>query len=773
MKTSTLVKAYHTLIDLEHEKYKKTKNLSEAKFTQEEAIEYLGKNFPDPRNIFEELLKRGFIIDLGGVFRTLHFDVAYRVANIRIQYETARYPLETKIIMDEEPLPAWEDHAFEELENLINDETIYSILSYSLYKDGYEGQGGGEIKGFSDFQWKAIKNILDNDKKDAKKAYVLSAPTSGGKTYAFLVPILTEIIKGKLNGETRRVLLIYPRKSLERDQLNKIISIIYMVNAFFRDFLNKDVEITIGIDDGETLSIARINSGEEYRGVTCPRKGCGKSPLEYSKSNRGIKIRCKSCGYNFDWILPSREQVWSTRPDILITNVWTLDWRLPSKTIQHDYELYKEIKYIVMDEAHAYQSILGGNIRYLMKRLINSIGEQPKIILSSATLPHPKKFAIELLDLEEKDIVIVSSEEESNRKKKVIYLVMGIHPRKSWETAAYELALLYGTVSYFKGIQSVIFIDSIKSINRIYFGHLKVAVEKYNEPIDHLRKSVVNDANDPYAFWVYSNSHLEENLPKKIFDKIYIHHANVERREKIEKEFAQGKYGVLLATSTLELGVDYPNVGIIMNVGIPFRFESLPQRVGRAGRNPEKTLNTILAIILLRNTPLEMYYIFYPKRLLKGFKNVTIPISWENIAVKRYHAVSAILDRMGKEGLPTYILQSDGQPEKLETFIMEVLNKLNDDDLLREIEEMILKEEDAEKILKEIFRDIAMLSKNFEEIKKYKSVGSGVGEIFWELEEFLKKWEGLAKEMNIENILDKVSEIKKICKEYGVILDGF
>lgn len=537
--------------------------------------------------------------------------------------------------------------------------------------------------------------------------------------------------------------------------------------------MNKNLEITIGIDDGETLPKAKISSGEEYRGVTCPRKGCGESPLEYSKSSRGIKIRCKSCGHNFDWILPSREQVWSTKPDILITNVWTLDWRLPSKTIQYDYKLYEGIRYIVMDEAHAYQSILGGNIRYLIKRLINSIEEKPKIILSSATLPHPKKFATDLLDLEEKDVVIVSSEEESSRKKKVIYLVMGIHPRKSWETAAYELALLYGTISYFRNIQSVIFIDSIKSINRIYFGHLKVAVEKYNEPIDHLRKGIVNDANDPYAFWVYSNNDSGEDIPKKIFDKIYIHHANVEKRERIEKEFAQGKYGVLLATSTLELGVDYPNVGIIMNVGVPFRFESLPQRVGRAGRNPEKTLNTILAIILLRNTPLEMYYIFHPKRLLKGFKDVTIPVSWKNIAVKRYHAVSTILDEMGKGGLSTYILQPDGQPEKLEAFIMEVLDKLNDKNLLQKIEEMILKEEEAEKILKEIFRDIAMLSKNFEEIKKYKSVGSEVGEILWELSEYLKRWEEFAKEKNLENILDKVLEIKKMCKDYGVMSDGF
>lgn len=764
---STLVKSYHALIDFEYKKYSKTGNLADAKFTEDECIEILSKISSNPESIFEELVRRGFIINLGDSFRTLHFDVAYRAANIRIQYETARYPLEAKVIVDEEPLPEWRDHKFEELRNVVDD-AVYSVLSYALYAEGYNGLGGGDIKGFSEFQWSSIKTILEGE----KKAFVLSAPTSGGKTYAFLIPLLVEIIKNKINGKQTRVLLIYPRKSLERDQLNKLISILYRINEFLRNFLKIDETVTVGIDDGETPQARYAESGEEYRGVTCPRRSCKDSPLEYSVTSKGVRIRCKSCGYNYDWILGTREQIWSEKPDILITNVWTLDWRLPSKTIQHDYKLYEGIEYIVMDEAHAYQSLLGGNIRYLLKRLRNSTNTDPKVILASATLPNPNKFARELLDLEEQDIAIISTENIGERRKKVIYLIMGIHPRKSWETAAYELALLLGTISHFRNIQSVIFIDSIKSINRIYHSHLKVAVEMYNEPQDHLSRNVVSNPDDPYAFWVYENGKINQNTPREIFSKIQVHHASVERREAIEKEFAKGRYGVLLATSTLELGVDYPNVGIIMNVGVPFRLESLPQRVGRAGRNPERTLNTILAIILVRNTPLEMYYIFCPMELIHGFKNAEIPISWKNIAVKRYHALSMLLDEIGKEGSSTYVLSGDGQPENLKSFIMEVLEKTQNQEILEKIENTILEGERAEDVIREIFEDIAKLSKSFEEIRRYKTLGSDINEILWDLTEYLRSLKEFAEEKEIKEFLYKIVEIKRLFKDYGVTIDG-
>jgi Lhr-like helicase len=128
-------------------------------------------------------------------------------------------------------------------------------------------------------------------------------------------------------------------------------------------------------------------------------------------------------------------------------------------------------------------------------------------------------------------------------------------------------------------VQSVIFIDSIREIYRI-FHQAKVAATYYYEPKDHFNEKLVPDPADPYAYRPFM---LDSNFdpiktPHEIFQKIRLHHAGIKDREEIEKEFVDGKLGVLISTSTLELGVDYPNVTFIGIVGVPFMLESIPQR---------------------------------------------------------------------------------------------------------------------------------------------------------------------------------------------------
>jgi DEAD/DEAH box helicase domain-containing protein len=732
--------AYHSLIEQEYEKYKRSEErIEEAYLTFSEAINViiscLKCDVNEAKNLLDTLTKMGFIVFNGeDKIRTLHFDVAYRVSNITIEYGSLRYPLETKIYVRDEKIPSFTDHSFNEISDFIHPE-IYSIIKHALYKDPKGIEGFGEIGGFSDFQFKAMKAILRAD----KKAYVLTAPTSGGKTYAFFVPALITVLQNKLKGKNEdniKVLLIYPRKSLERDQFNKILAILYRLNQYFKNFGPRDAKITIGIDDGETPWKEEVESASSFRGAICP--ACGVSgkeggELEYAKAAKGIWIRCSNCGATFDWIYSYREEVWEKKPDILLTNVWTLDWRLPSKTIQYDYEVFKNLKMIVLDEAHVYQSLLGGNVRYLLKRLEISSKTEPLIVLSSATISKPKEFARDLLDLEpDKDFIIVESR-EAGENKKVIYLILAVNPLRSWETVVYELTLLFSTIYHYRKTQGVIFIDSIRELYRI-FHQAKVAATYYYEPKDHFDQKLVPDPLDPYAYWPYMlNSNFDPSkTPHEIFQKIRLHHAGVKNREKIEKEFVDGKLGVLISTSTLELGIDYPNVTFIGIVGVPFMLESIPQRIGRAGRNIEKTLYTTLAVIILRNTPMELYYLYNPEDLIEGFRNKDIPIAWKNTAVKRYHVFSLLMDEMSREGKSTYVLSPDGRFSNLEEFldeIMEIATKAKV--LLNRLDAKVRKEEDvdSELLLKELNEEFKKLPKRVDEWKKLNDYALIAGEI--------------------------------------------
>ncbi|MEM4000231.1 MAG: DEAD/DEAH box helicase [Saccharolobus sp.] len=772
-----LVVAYHSLIDREYEKYKRSnERIEESYLTQSEAINTIASSLRcdqnEARNVLNSLIKMGFMVLNGqDKLRTLHFDVAYRTSNMTIEYGSLRYPLETKIYVRDEKIPSFMDHSFEEISKYIPSE-IYPIIKHALYKDPKGIEGLGDIEGFSDFQFKAIKSILQG----GKRAYVLIAPTSGGKTYAFLIPALIQVLLDKLKREKEgniKALLIYPRKSLERDQFNKILAVLYRVNQYLQNFGFNDLRLTVAIDDGETPWKKEVESDSSFRGAICPacgNKGKKGGELKYLKTTQGIWVRCSHCGATFDWIYGYREEIWEKKPDILFTNIWTLDWRLPSKTIQHDYKLFKDLKIIILDEAHVYQSLLGGNVRYLIKRLEISSKSQPIIVISSATISKPKDFARDLLDLDpEREFAIIESREKGESKK-VIYLILAVNPLRSWETVVYELALLLGTIHYYRRMQGIIFIDSVRELYRI-FHQAKVAATYYHEPEDHFNQKLVPDAADPYAYWPYilkSDSFDPEKTPYEIFQRIMIHHAGIKDRERIEKEFVDGKLGVLISTSTLELGVDYPNVTFIGIVGVPFMLESIPQRIGRAGRNLEKTLYTTLSIIVLRNTPMELYYLYNPEDLIEGFRNKDIPIAWKNTAVKRYQVFSLLLDEMARKGKSTYILGSDGKLSDLNAFLDEVSKILTEAKaLLDNLNARIKKEEDVDAYLlvEELMEEFNKLPERIEEWERLGEHALKVGEIIKMIETIARRTLKLGKRIGDKEVIDLARELFKLLRK--------
>ena len=68
MNTSSLIEAYHALVDLEYKKYKgSNERLEDAWFTRDEALRVisntLSKSLDEARKIFDELSRKGFIIE--------------------------------------------------------------------------------------------------------------------------------------------------------------------------------------------------------------------------------------------------------------------------------------------------------------------------------------------------------------------------------------------------------------------------------------------------------------------------------------------------------------------------------------------------------------------------------------------------------------------------------------------------------------------------------------------------------------------------------------
>ncbi len=84
--------------------------------------------------------------------------------------------------------------------------------------------------------------------------------------------------------------------------------------------------------------------------------------------------------------------------------------------------------------------------------------------------------------------------------------------------------------------------------------------------------------------------------------EVFAHHGSLEQtaREHAESGFAKARDGVLVATTTLEVGIDIGDVDAVVLVGPPPDTGSLLQRVGRAGRR-----SGITRILAIARNPIE------------------------------------------------------------------------------------------------------------------------------------------------------------------------
>ena len=82
----------------------------------------------------------------------------------------------------------------------------------------------------------------------------------------------------------------------------------------------------------------------------------------------------------------------------------------------------------------------------------------------------------------------------------------------------------------------------------------------------------------------------DDNLP------IALHHGSLDaaRRRKVEAAMAAGTLKAVVATSTLDLGIDWGDVDLVINVGAPKGASRLIQRVGRANHRLDEPSRAVL-----------------------------------------------------------------------------------------------------------------------------------------------------------------------------------
>jgi superfamily II DNA/RNA helicase len=104
------------------------------------------------------------------------------------------------------------------------------------------------------------------------------------------------------------------------------------------------------------------------------------------------------------------------------------------------------------------------------------------------------------------------------------------------------------------------------------------------------------------------------------------HHADLKKelRQKIENILSRDNWNLVMATSTLELGVDIPGVAVVLQYGAPPSGESFVQRVGRSGRK-EWSFRTAFGAVFTRNIGKDIMLID-EMEAIRNLYNLTRPV---------------------------------------------------------------------------------------------------------------------------------------------------
>ena len=218
-----------------------------------------------------------------------------------------------------------------------------------------------------------------------------------------------------------------------------------------------------------------------------------------------------------------------TNPDMLHSGI------LPHHTKW--VKLFENLKYIVIDEIHAYRGIFGSNLSNVLRRLLRLCafyGSSPTFILCSATIRNPKELAETLTG---RDVELIDENGAPSGKRHMIFYNPPV--------VNSQLGIRKGVLGETRKIASML----VKSgVSTIVFGRSRLQVEVLTRQLKEL-------VEDPLGRSGTVRGYRSGYLP-------------TERRE-IEQGLRSGRIRAVVSTNALELGIDIGSLEACVLCGYP------------------------------------------------------------------------------------------------------------------------------------------------------------------------------------------------------------
>ncbi len=273
--------------------------------------------------------------------------------------------------------------------------------------------------------------------------------------------------------------------------------------------------------------------------------------LEAPIAEMGLPIRLET--RTGDTPSHKRQRQRTHPPDILLTTPEQLSLLL---AYRDSAEYFKHLSAVILDELHAIENSKRGELMALGLARLSNLAPGLKRIGLSATVHEPerlRRYLVPQVQGETRLAALVKG--EGGAVPDVSVLASEAHIPWSGHTARHAYPEIYEAI---KTAETALVFVNTRSQAELVFQ----------------------------ALWRIN----DDNLP------IALHHGSLDvaQRRKVETAMAQGKLQAVVCTSTLDLGIDWGAVDLVIHVGAPKGASRLLQRIGRANHRLDEPSRALL-----------------------------------------------------------------------------------------------------------------------------------------------------------------------------------
>jgi DEAD/DEAH box helicase domain-containing protein len=241
--------------------------------------------------------------------------------------------------------------------------------------------------------------------------------------------------------------------------------------------------------------------------------------------------------------------------------------------------LFQNLRYVVIDELHAYRGVFGShlaNVIRRLRRLCRHYGSTPQFIMASATIGNPRELAERIIGESVEEIS--ESGAPTGDKLFACYNPPVVNP---------EL----GIRAPYLGEAGKIAVRFLRErVPTIVFAQSRLSTEVL---LGAIKSGVADKTGDSGIVRGYRGGYLPT------------------RRRAVEQGLRAGDVLGVVSTNALELGVDIGHLDVAVLAGYPGTIASLWQQAGRAGRRSGSSA----AIFVASSAPLDQFMATHPDYL--------------------------------------------------------------------------------------------------------------------------------------------------------------